>query len=522
MFNTDTLQEPKSKLHLIQPGEVRTRFAPSPTGFFHIGSARTALFNYIFSKKYRGVFILRIEDTDKERSKKEWEEDIKESLEWLGLEWQEGPDKEGYLGPYRQSERKEIYQKYLNQLLQEEKAYYCFCSTEELEAHRQYLMSIGKPPSYSGKCRDLAKEQAEKNLTQGKPFVIRFKTPPGKVVFDDLLRGAIETDSENFGDMVIAKNLTEPLYNFACCVDDFEMKISHIIRGEDHISNTPKQILLHQALNFPLPKFLHLPLILDQKRAKLSKRNPEIMTAVAEYKKDGYLPEALVNFLALLGWNPGDRREIFSLASLAQEFSVEKLQKSGAVFNPQKLDWINGFYIRQKSPAHLTQICLPYLINRGLIKQKEIADDFGKIEYEVPETKEKMSFDQIQRIIALYQERLKKLSEISELVDFFFKEKLYYSKELLLWKEMKDKELKQVLDKLEKMLSKIKPADWTKQELEKVIMPEAEKLEDRGKMLWPLRAALSGQKASAGPFEIAEVLGKEKTIQRIKEAKERL
>jgi glutamyl-tRNA synthetase len=267
----------------IKPGEVRTRFAPSPTGFLHIGSARTALFNYLFAKKNQGSFILRIEDTDKERSKPEFEKDIFENLKWLGIEWD--------YGPYRQSERGEIYKKYLEKLLAEGKAYYCFCSEEELEAERQYQMSIGQPPRYSGKCANLTKEEVEKYLAEGKKFVIRFKVESKKVEFEDLIRGKIEFDSSLIGDIIIAKPDSggyTPLYNFGVVVDDFEMKISHVIRGEEHISNTPKQILIQEALGFPQPKYAHLPLILGPDRSKLSKRHGAV--SVAQYRKLGYLP----------------------------------------------------------------------------------------------------------------------------------------------------------------------------------------------------------------------------------------
>ncbi|MBC7074377.1 glutamate--tRNA ligase, partial [Candidatus Parcubacteria bacterium] len=334
----------KEKLSLISPGKIRVRFAPSPTGYLHIGGVRTALFNFLFAKKNQGVFILRIEDTDKERSKKEYEENIMESLRWLGIEWDEGPDKGGPFGPYRQSERGEFYKKYLQKLLNEGKAYYCFCTKEELEAERQYLLSLGQAPRYSGKCRNLPKEVVEKNLKEKKESVIRLKVEPQKVVFFDLIRGKIEVEAELLGDFVIAKSLTEPLYNFACVVDDYEMKITHVIRGEEHISNTPKQILIQKALGFPQPQYAHLPLILAPDRSKLSKRHGAV--SVWEYKKMGYLPEALLNFLAFLGWNPGTNREIYSLSALIKDFSLERIQKSGAVFNQKKLDFLNGFYIR--------------------------------------------------------------------------------------------------------------------------------------------------------------------------------
>ena len=521
---------------LIELGEVRVRIAPAPTGFLHIGLARTALFNYLFAKKYEGVFILRIEDTDIERSDPEFEKNILENLKWLGIEWSEGPDIGGEYGPYRQSQRLETYAKYLEKLLTENKAYHCFCPEEELEAQKQYQMSIGQPPIYSGKCRDLPLETVQKYLAEGRPSIIRFKTPAKKIEFDDVIRGKIEFDTSLIGDIAIAKNLATPLYNFAVVIDDFEMKISHVIRGEDHISNTPKQILIQEALGFPRPIYAHLPLILGPDRTKLSKRHGAI--AVSEYKKQGYLPEAIINFIAFLGWNPGTEREIYSMPSLIKEFSLEKVQKGGAIFNIKRLDFLNGFYIRQRSVEKLTELCLPYLIEAGFLKSHEEVEEFhlGAPHYEISQTKELIDLVKLEKIVSIYQERLKKLSEISELTNFFFKEKLEYDKNLLKWVEISDKEIKISLDKLEKLLSKIKTEDWTKENLEKLLVPEADKFAqdikkvglpaealakagDRGYLLWPLRVALTGKEASAGPFEVAEILGREKTIKRINEAR---
>lgn len=476
---------------------VRTRYAPSPTGFLHIGGVRTALFNYLFTKQNKGSFILRIEDTDLERSKPEFEKDIIESFQWLGIKWDEGPDVGGVFGPYRQRERLAIYKKYLQKLLDENQAYYCFCSEEELEVQRQYQMSQGLAPHYTGKCAGLDKNEAKKWLAEGKPSVIRFRVPAKKVSFIDLIRGKVEFDTGLMGDIVIAKDLQTPLYNFAVVIDDFEMKISHVIRGEEHLSNTPKQILMQEALGLSTPHYGHLPLILNPDRTKLSKRHADV--SVASYREAGYLPEALINFMAFLGWNPGDEREIYSLASLAKEFSIEKVQKAGAIFNIKRLDFLNGFYIRQKSLERLTELCVPYFVKANLVK------------------KDKINLDYLKKIVAIYQERLKKLAEIVELSDFFFKE-IAYDKSMLRWKEMTDKDIKNSLNGLEKILSKIKPEDFNKQNLENILMPEAEKLGDRGALLWPLRVALTGKQFSAGPFEIAEILGKEKTIARIKKA----
>ena len=544
----------EAKFKLTKSGEIRTRFAPSPTGFLHIGTVRTALFNYIFAKKYQGRFVLRIEDTDIERSKPWFEKDIIESLKWLGIEWDEGPTfispereikefsifnsqfskkKEtkyvGDYGPYRQSERKDIYKKYLEKLLAKDKAYYCFCSEEELKAKKQYQMSIGSPPRYNGKCSKLSSEETQKNLSEGKKYAIRFKVPSKLVKFIDLVRGKVEFDANLIGDFIIAKNLDAALYNFTAAIDDFEMKITHIIRGEDHLSNTPKQILIQEALEFPHPEYAHLPLILGTDRSKLSKRQEAI--GVAEYKKIGYLPEALINFLSFLGWNPGTEREIYSLASLIKEFSLEKVQKSGAIFNIKKLDSLNGFYIRQKSPEKLTELSIPYLIQEGLItpefKTEQYPPAYGgsliSQVYKISKTGREIKFDELKKIIILYQERLKKLSEIAELTDFFFKEKLDYPKELLQWKDMSARETQNSLDNLIHLLSKIQNGDWEKGNLENVLTSEAEKtIGDRGRILWPLRVALTGKEASAGPFEIAEILGKEKTLKRIKEAMELL
>jgi len=492
--------------------KIRVRIAPSPTGPLHIGTARTALFNYLFAKKHKGLFILRIEDTDLERSDPKFEQDIIENLKWLDIKWDEF---------YKQSERIETYKKYLLKLLEQGRAFYCYHSEEELEEERKKKLKEKKPPIHICEHYQKPRPKNQKSKVRG---IIRFRPPKKKIVFNDLIRGKIEFDSELLGDFSIAKDLNTPLYNFAVVIDDYEMKISHVIRGEDHISNTPKQILLYEALGLPIPKFAHLPLILGPDRTKLSKRHGA--TSIREYRNQGYLPEALINFMALLGWNPGDEREIFSLKDLIKEFSLEKVQKSGAVFNIKKLDWLNGYYIRQKPIAKLTELCIPYLIKNGLIKPKFKTEQYPpaygayslKEEYFITETKEKITTETLKKIIALEQERLKRLDEIGELAEFFFKDKLKYNPDLLKWKNMKKEELKNVLNKLKKLLNEIKEKDFRAEKLKNILMTEAEKLGDRGKLLWPLRVALTGKKASPPPFEIAEILGKKKTIQRIEQA----
>lgn len=480
--------------------EIRTRFAPSPTGYLHIGGARTALFNWLFSKQHKGKFILRIDDTDTERSKQEYEKNIIDGLKWLGLDWDEGPDNGGDYGPYRQSERGEIYKKYLQKLLDENKAYYCFCSKEELEADRQAMLSQGIAPKYSGKCRYLPKEESEKLLAKKGENVIRFKTPEYEVEFIDLIRGKIKFDSALIGDLIIAKNIGDiqlPLFNFAGIVDDCEMKISHVIRGEDHLSNTPKQILIAEALGFEPPKYAHLPLILAPDRSKLSKRHME--TSLMDYKKQGYLSEAIINFLALLGWhsvkNPD--KEFFLTDELIAEFEIKKIQKAGAIFNIEKLTWLNGKYIKQTDSMHLAEK-LKYFIPQNWFENKNI----------------------LIKAVHAEKERMKKLADFKELADFFF-ELPDYSVSLLKWKEANIKEIYKNLNLLKEEIEKIPENKYNLKNLETSIMPLAEKY-GRGELLWPLRAALSGKEASPGPFEIMEILGKEETLKRIEIALKKL
>jgi nondiscriminating glutamyl-tRNA synthetase len=455
---------------------IRTRFAPSPTGPLHIGGLRTALFNFLFAKQANGEFYLRIEDTDKIRSKKEWEIEIFENLKKLGIIWDNEAE--------RQSERGEIYKSYLEKMLKEGTAYYCFCTKEELDKEREELMKMEKAQVHQGKYRDLGLEKALKKIEEGEKCVIRFKCPLNKdVSFDDLIRGKIKINTSDIGNFVIAKDLNNPLYNFTCVVDDFEMGITHIIRGEEHIPNTPKQILLGEALGFTIPNFAHLSLILGKDKRKLSKR--EGSTAVSDYLKQGYLPEAINNFIAFLGWNPGTEKEIYSMDELIQDFSINKISKSGAIFNIDKLDWMNGMYIRKMDINELVQKCLPYL------EQKEGIDN--------------------KKVVEAYKDRLKKLEDIAELTDYLYQDTLNYDKELLRWKDMTDEEIK---ESLKNALKLIEHADSIQTEL----IEEAKKASSIGSFMWPLRVALSGKKASAGPAEIIEIIGKEVAIKRIKQA----
>lgn len=436
---------------------------------------------------------MRIEDTDLERSDPKCEKDIIENLSWLGLNWDEGPiasidigaQNQNYVGdygPYRQTERLDIYEKYIKKLLEEDRAYYCFCSKEEIEEEKEAMLSQGLPPKYSGKCRH------NRNPDFSRHSVIRFKMPETDAIFDDLIRGKVKFDTGLIGDIVIAKDLRTPLYNLAVVIDDFEMKISHVIRGEDHISNTPKQIMLQRALGFNEPVYAHLPLILSADRSKLSKRYIE--TSIADYRKEGYLPEAMMNFLALLGWHPEEDREIFSTKEAVKEFHIKRVQKGGAVFNLEKLDWLNSQYIMRLEAEELIGR-MENFIPREWLKDEEF----------------------LLKIIRIEKERVKKLTDFAKLVGFFF-ELPDYPANLLIWdKAPKEK----IVENLKSILPLLDDFD----NINNNIMALTEN-RGRGEVLWPLRVALSGQTASPGPFEILAVLGSDESLKRIEKAIKKL
>ncbi len=462
-----------------------------------MGTARTAIFNWLFARQHGGSFILRIEDTDQERSRREFENSITHGLHWLGLEWDEGPDgshgkEKGKYGPYRQSERKEIYKKSIERLLREGRAYYCYCTKEELEAERQGLLAEGLPPRYSGHCRE------QKTPPRGKsPQVIRFRMPEGIIEVKDLIRGTVSFDMNLIGDIVIAKDTHTPLYNFAVAVDDEEMKISHVIRGEDHLSNTPKQIVVQRALGFSEPVYAHLPLILSGARAKLSKRDME--TSILDYKARGYLPEAMVNFLALLGWHPTDNKEVFTQDELLEKFDIKRVQKSGAVFNEEKLEWVNGEHIKS-------------------LKLKELVKRIREFAKEEKRTVADGAF--FEKIAALEQGRLTRLADFFDLADFFFSLPEYEAS-LLAWQndtpEKTQRTLKESLLILQAVPQKKFLCGTIEHALRELIAREG-----RGSVLWPLRAALSGKKASPDPLDIMEILGHDETVRRISAAIEKL
>ncbi len=436
---------------------IRVRMAPSPTGQLHIGTARTALFNWIFAKKNNGVLILRLEDTDVDRSTSAYEKDIIEQLQWLGLQWDEGP--------FRQSERAPLYTKCLTALLEKGYAYYCDCPKETLEAEREAMREQGIAPRYRGTCR-------EKKISAGKGTVIRFAMPEKNISFIDLVRGKIEFNTALIGDFVIAKNLQTPLYNFAVVVDDADMDITHIIRGEDHIPNTPKQIAIQEALGFKHPHYAHIPLILDADRSKMSKRNSA--TALADYRAAGYLPEAIINFLTLLGWHPQNNREIMSIEDSILMFDLGRVQKAGAVFSLEKLNWINAQYIKKTHDAELLQY-LSWELSEHNIK-----------------------------IIELLKPRTQTMNDFKTLGAFFFTMPDYEPR-LLQWKEMKPQEIISSLERTALLIREGRAHD----------IPASAEQHGRGETFWPLRAALSGQQESPGPLEILAIIGKEEALARI-------
>ena len=492
----------------------RVRIAPSPTGLLHLGTARTALFNFLFAKRYGGTFVLRIEDTDIERSKPEFERDIAEQLRWLGISWDEGIETGGAFGPYRQSERLPIYERYLQPLLEHDRAYFCFCSEETLAAQRETQRTSGEIQRYSGACQSLAPKEARQRAAREKRAIVRLRMPEEHFAFEDLVRGEIAFDTVLFGDIALAKldgKRFFPLYNFAVAVDDAEMRITHVLRGDDHIANTPKQMIIARLLGLSSPQYAHFSMILAQDRSKLSKRHGA--TSVRELREAGYFPETIVNFLALLGWNPGTDQELFTLQELIDAFTLDGIQSGGAIWNQDKLEWFNRQWLGAPARRWLTHDALT-----PELEKKIVAVLAGNRWHVRKET--------IATLAATVLERAP-LANVEELLAgeyrYFF-EKPRLDRELLRWKDMADEDVERALDSAKEILEPIPEGEWTQNRLERDLMAAAESLSvsgekpDRGRLLWPVRVALSGKKQSPGPFDIAAIIGKEETLARIQEA----
>ncbi len=478
---------------------IRLRFAPSPTGFLHIGNLRTVLFGYFLARSLGGKFILRIEDTDQKRKVEGSVESLIDILKWVGIEFDEGPHIGGDFGPYIQTERLAIYQKYVQELLDKGEAYYCFCSEDRLTEMRLEQEKNKQAPKYDKHCRNLNSEEIQTKLKNGEAFVIRQKIPAEtSIEVIDELRGKIVFKTDDLDDHVLMKSNGIPTYQLAAIVDDHLMNISHVTRGDEWLASFPKNVLLYKSFGWEIPKYIHLPLILNKGGGKLSKRQGDVF--VENYKDKGYLPEAIINFCALLGWHAKDDQEILSMDEIIKKFDLKDMGASPAVFDIEKLDYLNGYYIRQKNINDLSSLCRPYLEKSGLINDKT-NNDF------------------IKKVIALSQERLKKLEDISLLSSFFFKDKLDYDTNLLIWKNLSLDDIKNNLQELYNLLEKIEETDWTKDKLENIIFSYIKNNNKKnGDYLWPLRVALSGEKNSPSPLEIADVLGKEKSLDRIKVA----
>ena len=475
--------------------EIRVRIAPSPSGNLHIGTARTALFNYLFAKKEGGKFILRIEDTDAERTKQEYIDNIFDSLKALGLNWDEGPDVGGEYGPYTQSERFDIYPKYAQILLDKGYAYECWCTNEELEQEKEEAVKNHKAYVYSRKCLNITPEQREQYIKEGRKPSIRFKVEHKELIFNDMVKGELKFDTSLIGDFVIMKSNGTPTYNFAVVIDDMLMKISHIIRGEDHISNTPKQILIYEALGAKVPEFGHLGMILAPDRSKLSKRHGA--TAVSDFVKEGYLTDALINFVALLGWAPSDSVEIKTVDEIAKDFRIKEISSSNSIFEYDKLNWMNGQYIKKMDISKLTDMIIPFLSD-----------------YDLSE----LSREKLEKMVEITREPLTTLKDIQKDVPYFFGEDVPLDEV----KELLTTELsKNVLNKFMELAQK-----WDFNN-EQELHDDLQKLRDDFKAnfgykpketMWAIRAAVTGRTRGADMVGILTILGKDKVLRRIKNA----
>ncbi len=474
--------------------DIRVRFAPSPTGNLHVGSARTAIFNWLFARANGGAFILRIEDTDTTRSKDEYTRSILDGLRWLGMDWDEGPEAGGDLGPYFQAQRLHLYSEAAEKLVAEGKAYRCFCSTERLDALRNQQQAAGLQTRYDALCRGVSPEEARRRKEHGEKYVIRLKIDTNQIVeWDDLCKGRILITTELLDDLVLVKSGGFPMYNFAVVVDDTGMKISHVIRGEDHISNTPKQILTYRALGFPQPAFGHIPMILGTDRSKLSKRHG--VTNVIDYEKAGFLPEAFFNFLTLLGWSPPDEQEIHTRGELVSLFSLDRVVSHAAIFDIEKLKWMNLQYIKALPAEELFARCEPFLRSMD-----------GYPGQYTPE--------ELLELVGLFRERMNVLTEITDRASYFFKDPDSYD-EKGLKNALKTPDLEAVMNELATDLEQL--SAFTHDAVDGVVRRLAERrCVGAGKVIHPARLSVSGRSDGPGLFEMMNVLGRERCVRRIK------
>ncbi len=467
---------------------TRTRIAPSPTGIAHVGTAWMSMFDLALARQTGGQFVVRIEDTDRTRFVEGAEEKIYEAFQWLGIEYDEGGEKGGPLGPYKQSERLDIYQKYIQELLAKDEVYYCFCTPERLAQMRDAQQKAGQLPKYDRHCRALSKEDVEKKLAAGEKHVIRLKVPDeGSISWEDAIRGHVEFELKNVDDQVLMKSDGFPTYHFAVVVDDHLMEITHVLRGEEWISSTPKHLLLYKAFGWDVPVLAHMPLIRNVDKSKLSKRKNDV--SILSYRDRGYLPEALLNFIALLGWSHPEQKEIFSLQEFLRVMTLDHIQKTGPVFDTKKLDWMNGMYIRALKPAELVKKITPFL-----------PTDFPQ---------EKRT-----EILPLITERLITLKDVEELTSFFYRD-IELDKALLL-KKSSPEEVKQ---QLKEVIDVVQKSQWVISDVESAVRNlQAEKNYQKSQFFMMIRVAITGRSATPPLFETMHILGKEKTIERLQAA----
>ncbi|MFC7322280.1 glutamate--tRNA ligase [Halobacillus campisalis] len=480
--------------------EVRVRYAPSPTGNLHIGNARTALFNYLFARNAGGKFIIRVEDTDAKRNVAGGEESQLNYLKWLGIDWDEGADIGGDYGPYRQMERLDLYKKYVDELLERGLAYKCYVTEEELEAEREAQIARGEAPKYSGAHRDLTAEQIKQFEEEGRQPSIRIRVPENYTyVFNDIVRDKISFESSDFGDWVIVKKNGTPTYNFAVAVDDHLMEISHVLRGEEHISNTPKQMMVYEAFGWEPPKFGHMTLILNENRKKLSKRDEHILQFIEQYKNLGYLPEALFNFITLLGWSPVGEEEIFTQDKLVDIFDAERLSTSPAIFDAAKLKWMNNQYIKASSLERVVDLALPHLIEAGRVP--------GEMKEETREW--------THELISLYHEQLSYGAEIVELTDLFFRKEIQYDEAAL--EVLRGEQVPEVLEVFKTKLAELE--EWTPENIKAQVKAVQKETGHKGKKLFmPIRVATTGQTHGPELPNAIRLLGLETVTIRLNDA----
>lgn len=482
---------------LVMSSEVRVRYAPSPTGHLHIGNARTALFNYLFARNQNGKFIIRIEDTDQKRNIEGGEESQLRYLKWLGIEWDESIDVGGEYGPYRQSERTEIYQKYTEELLEKGLAYHCYCTSEELEKEREEQQANSQMPRYSGKCRNLTAEQRAELEAEGREPSIRFRVPSNtEIKWNDIVKDEVSFESEGIGDFVIVKKDGTPTYNYAVAIDDYLMKMTHVLRGDDHISNTPKQILVYEALGWTPPVFGHMTLIVNENRRKLSKRDESIIQFIEQYKELGYLPEALFNFITMLGWSPVGEEEIFSKEQFIEIFDPARLSKSPALFDTSKLRWMNNQYMKQLDLDEVVALSVPHLVKAGKVQEARDAE----------------TEQWVRDLVALYQEQMSFGAEIVELTEMFFKKEIDYSEEAKA--VLAEEQVPEVLKAFAEEISSLE--EFSADEIKAATKAVQKATGQKGKKLFmPIRVATTGETHGPELPKAISLLGKETVLARL-------